>query len=472
MHKEQKTIFIVITRSFITRNILRSGTLERLKKAGHRIVVFFDTHEIPEYTRKEFEDAQVKLAPLHVSVGRMQKLLTKLGRYLLCSKSTKVIIYHGINSKERRKYRDGFQPERSRVTSWLRYTIARVLSSIMPIKKLYRFLENTLFPEKNPRIRHYFNIYKPDLVFATSVVSSLDIAIMKEARRRNIPTAAIPKTWDNVTNLYYRFVPDYFIVYSQILLDETVRYQDIPKEKIQITGMPQFDWYKRPEIIKSRAEHLRDKGLDPDLPLLFFGSSGIWSGNDNQIASTIYRWVKNNELAKPCQLLVRPHFSNCTDDVFEQLRGKERVVVDTYRITNFLIDSWDPSVKETIDFTNSVRHCDIMINLASSLALDAACADRPVINIGFGCAFQGGKDITSVGHYGTDHYGWVLDTKATLVANSTEELKDCINAYLLHPELKSKEREALREKLCYGVDGKSSERLAVAINKILSNQHV
>src|SRR3989338_11239533 len=101
MHKEQKTIFITITRSFITRNILRSGTLDFLKKAGHNIVIFFDCKEIPEYIRNEFEDKQVKLVALRASVSRVHRFFIRLDRYLVCSKTTKVFIYYGMRLKKR-----------------------------------------------------------------------------------------------------------------------------------------------------------------------------------------------------------------------------------------------------------------------------------------------------------------------------------------------------------------------------------
>ena len=60
----KKTIFSIIGRGFIARNILRSGVLDHLKKNNSRIVLFFlDNRKIslPEYLRKEFEDENVKI---------------------------------------------------------------------------------------------------------------------------------------------------------------------------------------------------------------------------------------------------------------------------------------------------------------------------------------------------------------------------------------------------------------------------
>ncbi len=472
IEKKTKTIFIAITRSFITRNILRSGTLTLLKKAGYRVVIFFDAPTIPQYIRDEFEDSMITVIPLKIHVSRMHVLYIMLNRYLVFTKNTKTYFYFGMTSKDRRLYREGDRPKRPFVRTWIRYTLARILSRFRVLKILFRYVDEHFFKERNAEIQKYFNTYKPDLVFSTSVLSGLDVALMKEAKRRHVPTVALPKTWDNLTNLYYRFVPDHFVVYNSRTEEAAHRVQHIPKERIHIVGMPHFDWYAKKDVIIAREEHLKSKGLDPALPVLFYGSSGIWSTSDNKLATLLYTWIQNNELAKPCQLLVRPHFSNCKDDTFKNFKGKPGIAVDTYRITDFLIDSWDQSVEETIDFTNSVYHCAIMINLASSLALDAACCDRPIINPSFGCSYIGGKDVTEEHHYGTDHYGWVLETQATAVAHSEKELKDHINTYLCHPETKSAERETLRKELCYKVDGKSSERLVTVLQNVLEKKYV
>ena len=94
---------------------------------------------------------------------------------------------------------------------------------------------------------------------------------------------------------------------------------------------------------------------------------------------------------------------------------------------------------------------------------------KPIINTIFGCKYRKGKDITP---YMTeaDHYQWIFATKGTSRVNSEQELKEEINKYLLNPKRKSKEREILRTKLCYKVDGKSSERMVNAIADILENQ--
>lgn len=467
-NQEQKTIFIIIIKSFIIRNILRSGSLELLKRSGHRIIIFIQCHKIPSYLKEEFEDEQVKLVAMLYSLSRWHKLFSRVQPYLLLTGARRVIIYYGQNSKSRQKYRKGYLPPNSPIRTWIVHNICKLTSKVTILKFLFRWLELRFFLEHNEAVKRYFDQYRPDLIFSGSIISSLDIGFMKEAKRRGIKTVSMPKTWDNLTNLFYRFLPDYLLVQNEMLVDIAYNLQWIPKEKIYVIGMPQFDWYKKGELILKKEEYFNKRGLDSNRALIFFGSSGIWAANDHVLAEKIYEWIINNELERPCQLLVRAHFSNVRDDIFKNLRDKNYVLVDDYRISDFFNDNWDQSIEEMINFINSVTHCDIMINIASTLSLDAACADRPIINPTFNCSFQGDKDVTLSYHYSDDHYRWVLDTKATKLANSYEELKNHINFYLQNPRAQAKERENLRQKLCYKVDGHSSERLVRAINEILN----
>lgn len=468
VYTKQKTIFIIITRSLITRNILRSGPLDLLKKDGYRVVAFFQAKEIPEYLKNEFDDKDVILIAHDTSLGPLHRRFGLLGRYLIFTDTTKLLARFHISRAEREKHKN--LPKAGGFVIWLKMLLLKFLSSIKLLKSIYRFIDFRIFSEKNSKIQNYFDEYNPDIVFSTSVISALDIAFMKEAKRRCVSTVSMQKGWDNLLNLYYRFAPDYFFVPNEMSVDIAVKYQNLIRENIFVTGLPQFDWYSRPEIIKSREEHLKSKGLDPNRALIFFGSEGIWSTSDHEVAEKIHEWIINNELVKPCSLIARPHYTNVVSDVFKNLRGKEHVFVDDYRITNFMIDSWDLSVEEIIDFTNSIYHCDVLINIASTLALDASAFNRPVISAMFGCSYEEGKDISVSALYGSNHDKWVLDSNATARAYNYDDLKEKINEYLQNPKLQSNERHKLVESICYKIDGKSSKRIVDAINDIMKKR--
>lgn len=457
----KKTILMPITRAFMIRNLLRCGGLELFKKAGYRLVILFHVKEIPQYLKDELEDEGVVLVPAlkyGVIIGsKFHKLANLITLSMIDTDSSRMKILF-VNAKGRDNFYVHF-----------RIFINKILNKIYFFKKIMRWIEFHVFPQKEKIIQECFDKYKPDIVFSTSIITHLDIACMKEARRRGISSVSMQKGWDNAIKEYYRFIPDYFLVQNENLIDIAEEFQGIPREKIYVIGFPQFDMYRKKEILRTREEHLKKFGLNSNLPVIFFGAEGVDTPEDYKIAEKIYEWIQNNELVKPCQLLVRPHFSNVQNDVFKNLRGKRNVAVHDYQVVQGLFgDKWNPTYEETVDFVNSVYHCNMMVNVASTLTLDAACVDRPIITMGFGCIFMNGRDVTEEYLYMPEHYKWVMDTGGVDKADSYEQLKDQINTYLLNFEYRSAGRERIRKEVCYKVDGKSSERMVNAIDDILS----
>ncbi len=464
-----KTVFIIISRSFLTRNILRSGTLSLLKERGHRIVIFFQAKGVPQYLRDEFEGAQVTLHACDAPIRPLHRRINRLKRYLIDTRTTRLVARFDTKKKVIEPSGMVSSVKKPSMRIFFERAFVRVCGHMPPLRRLFRLLERHVFLQRHEAIEGCFNHYRPDVVVSTSLISIFDIAFIKAAHRRGVRTLSMPKGWDNVTKEFYPVLPDHFAVPNAISADLAVTIQGIKRENVDIVGIPQFDWYARPEVRRTREEHLRAKGLDPARKVIFFGSEGAWSQNDWRIAELLYEWIRQDALGAPSQLFVRPHYSDVQSPKFENLRGKPYVFVDDYPKVDFLVDKWDPTVADTIDFTNSILHSDVVINIASSLALDAACADRPIILVGFGCEFAGQEDVTVPKLYGSDHMRWLEKAEGTDRADSPEELKKIVTRALMNPAWRAEGRKRLRTGLCYRVDGKSSERLANLVSEVVES---
>ena len=464
-----KTVFIVISRSFLTRNILRSGTLEHLKKRGYRVIIFFQAREIPQYLKEEFENEQVALHAFMIVPHWFHRRINILKRYFLNTHISNLIIR--FETRKRIKLPSGLitSPAPSILATLARLSLLKILSRFTLAKRLFRLIELHVLHQKNADVSGYFEKYAPDAVLSTSLISGFDVLFLKEACRRGIKTISMPKGWDNVTKEYYPVIPDWFASPNDVSTRCAIELQDMRPGRVRTVGLPQFDWYARPEIRRTREEHLVAKGLDPSRKVIFFGSEGAWSQNDWRIAELLYEWIKIDALGVPSQLFVRPHYSDVQSPKFDNLRGKPNVFVDDYPKIDFLVDKWDPTVADTIDFTNSILHSDVVVNIASSLSLDAACADRPIVLVGFGCEFEGEKDVTIPKLYGSDHIRWLEESGGTDRADSPEELKKIVTRALENPAWRAEGREKLRTGLCYRVDGMSSERLANLVSEVVES---
>src|SRR3989338_2844539 len=137
-----KTIFITITRSLITRNILRCGVLDLLKKRGYKVFVFFPRKSITDYLKQELEDDYVKLVAIpEVSSGKLYRLFLKMNfSYLIFTKSTKKrALYFNENATTRFFSKEFLK--KTKIVPWLRYAYLAIASHSRMLKRLYRFLD-------------------------------------------------------------------------------------------------------------------------------------------------------------------------------------------------------------------------------------------------------------------------------------------------------------------------------------------
>lgn len=453
-----KTVFITITRGFIVRNILRSGVLEHLLNSSYKVVIFVPLPkgktEIPAYLTSEFTGPNLSIVGVPENVPRGYSLFGRVGSFLLNTHSSRAYSQIGNDKKiGRNKY-----------IKYIDWTVIAILSNIPFLKSFIRWIEGHFFLPKS--YRTYFETYTPSVVFSTSVISKFDIFFMKEARRRGIPTVSMVKGWDNISKSLYRFVPDLFLVQNERMKKTAHELQGIPLEKIVVTGFPQFDWYKRPEILLSREEFMRSIGLDPTHKLIMHGSVGSWGPQEHIFINDVISCIETpGALPYESSLVIRPHFSNLGTHPLSVYGSNPRIHVDSaMSYSDFFIDHWDPDMENIRYFTNLIFHCDVLINFTSTLTLDAACADRPIINPQYGALIDpnSGEDITQL-FYTTSHYRWVLETGAVTVVKNKEELLEALKEGLLQPEKKRSQRERLVRELCFKADGLSSKRIADAV---------
>jgi CDP-glycerol glycerophosphotransferase (TagB/SpsB family) len=120
--------------------------------------------------------------------------------------------------------------------------------------------------------------------------------------------------------------------------------------------------------------------------------------------------------------------------------------------------------RQITDWVNTFRHADVVINLSSTVTIDAALLDRPVINLDYdpepGQPQQ--ELIREINHLWT-HFKPVAESGGVWLVDNDEELITAVRTYLRHPELHREKRRWIAEYVCGYTDGRSGERVANAI---------
>ncbi len=454
----KKTIFISIYDGDTEKNVLRSGTFEYLKKSGNRLVLLIRGADRLEYYRNNFADTDVLVELLPRATSRVEQLWYFVGWNTVPTRS--------VYGRQRMNRAKGAPRSRLYIG-----TILWLLGHLRIWRELLRFAYGHTPDSYADAL---FAKYKPDLVFTPNMFSPEDMRLMRRAKHLGIPTVTTAKSWDVLTTkAFTRIRADRLIVFNKYNKEEAIRYGDYRDDSVIVTGFPQFDIYTHEEIFVPRETFFAAIGADPAKRLIMLAPPGDWlSSYSTDILSALDESIDRGEITTPVQVLARFHPKYADHSEAVELRNviKNRPGTLIAKDKEFSLDvgqsvvsQWTFTDKDIVHLANSLHHCDIIINTASTLTLDATANDRPSILIGYDGNGQPPYWEQIIRVYEREHVKTVLNTDAAPVVRNNHELVEAINTIFQDPNHMHAEREVFKRDLLYKVDGKSARRTADAV---------
>ena len=309
----------------------------------------------------------------------------------------------------------------------------------------------------------------PSLVFNGSHAHSRNsIRLIHAAKQLGIPTAAFIFSWDNLTS-EGRIIPhyDYYLVWNEALRDQLLSiYPSARREQIFVTGTPQFDFHFRPEFFQTREEFCLRTGADPSRPIVLYTT-----GMDNhmpeepRLVEGVYETLRRMTQFGPPQLMVRLYPKDRRPERFDDLRRRCPEILFPHIPW---IAKWQtPKPEDSYLLTNMLRHSALGVNIASTVSLELAMFDKPIINVGYN---PPGVDISPINfalYYDFDHYRPVVKSGAVSVAWTEGEMRDLLTEGLTEPHKDSHKRRAfVRTMFGDTLDGQSGSRVAQTLYRL------
>ncbi|MDX1964578.1 MAG: hypothetical protein SFX18_15610 [Pirellulales bacterium] len=448
-------ILFNITHGFQARMLLRSQIAENLLAAGVELVVVSPNAE-EVYFQQEFAHPQITLIKTPLKSSRLENYLTTLRQYFLMNPRLGGTL--NAKSETLRRNSPGFY--------WFSRCVNQVLGNIPPLRRLYLYLEKKLYAgrEYDPLLLSA----RPDLVVTgTPGYSLADIHLIRAAQRAKLRTATVMLSWDNLTSKGYMGAqPDHLLVWSDLMAGEAVEYHDYPRNQIRWCGAAQFDQYFQYKAGFDRAAWLTAQGIPATAKLLMYGTinPGIVP-HEFEILRSLVQRINANELGDQCYLWIRLHpqvingfwAQDCKK--YEALAGpRVRIEKPPVRESTLV---WDLPKSDMDHLANLLCASDISINCCSTLTIDAACVDTPIINTFFDGETplaDPAKSVARFAHY--THYAKLLETGGVALAHSPAEFITLAQNYLQNPHLHQAERAAIVRQQFNRLDGKAAERTA------------
>jgi CDP-glycerol glycerophosphotransferase (TagB/SpsB family) len=118
---------------------------------------------------------------------------------------------------------------------------------------------------------------------------------------------------------------------------------------------------------------------------------------------------------------------------------------------------------------DTLRHSDVVVNVASTIAIEASIFDTPVVNVSFDGETESEFARSARRYYRFTHYANITRHHAVRVAETPGQLVEWVGRYLEDPALDRPGRRAVVEEQCRFFDGRSAERVAAAVAQELAD---
>ncbi|MFP3855267.1 MAG: hypothetical protein ACLFWD_13340 [Anaerolineales bacterium] len=316
-----------------------------------------------------------------------------------------------------------------------------------------------------------FEKYKPDLVVASTAGWRLDRYLLREAAAEGIPTAAAIIGWDNPSSYSIPGAKmSYANCWSEIQKEELDLGSDWPPERVHIGGIPTYDGYLNGRWQLSREDYFERHGLDPSRKLLSYASSFISFSPNFRNVKALADMVNQDQLAEPCQLLIRLHpnhfmdvhlFRQEREQIQELAQNSEHVhVVEPVALGGSLGHYSGEDMEEK---ASMLAHSDVFLTVYSTMVVEAAVHERPIVSVcldtpgGWDWPRKYSLPLSEIGGWPTHQR--FRESGAGKVALTEAEAREAINHYLRNPEADLEARRRFVEREITFTDGTAGERI-------------
>jgi hypothetical protein len=255
-----------------------------------------------------------------------------------------------------------------------------------------------------------------------------------------------------------------------------VKGSDWQSDRVNIGGIPSYDGYIRGTWLLPKDEYFALHHLDPNRKLISYASSFVSFSPDTQNIEALARLISEDQLAKPCQLLIRLHPTHYLDQPhYAREREKIQALADEVPHVHVV----EPvslgggmghySGEDMPEKSSMMAYSDVMVTVYSTMVVEASMHGTPVVSLVIDSP-QGwpGKYTLPLSKIS----GWPThlrfrESRAGREATNEMELREALNHYLINPEADKQARQAFLERECTFLDGSAGKHTADFLLKII-----
>jgi CDP-glycerol glycerophosphotransferase (TagB/SpsB family) len=313
----------------------------------------------------------------------------------------------------------------------------------------YNLLQQKTFAS-NKITKNYIELlklYEVKMLFFTHQRPPFIAPFIFAAEELKIKTSTFIFSWDNLASkgrMAGNF--DYYLVWSDLMKKELLHfYKSVKETQIAVVGTPQFEPYVMKEYGYDKMQLCNKFKINSEKIIILFTCNDASSKNDPIYLECLAQFVSERKLIKEVNIIVR------TSPVEEPARFKKIAEKYPFLVWNFPDwkvsreghqEAWTqrvPSVTDLNDLKSLLNHCDVCINVLSTITLDAFIFDKPVINPVFGNRNNRLFDDQKFLNYA--HLSKLVDSNSSKIVKNEKEYLDSINDILQFNDFNNNQRK-------------------------------
>lgn len=315
--------------------------------------------------------------------------------------------------------------------------LIRFYSSERGIEKIRRKIEklerSTL---KYQHCKAQLKEHQPDLVFCSNQRNTQAISPLLAAKDLGIKTVCFIQSWDNVPKAMQAFETDYYLVWSELMRGELLKYYPyIKKEQVLVTGTPQFEPHYDLSLLESREIFFKKHDLDVNKKYVCFsGDDETTSPLDQYYLEDLAKAIRSlNSKGENLGIIYR----KCPVDTTNRYDKIIELYKDVIKVLNPL---WEynkgqegfalPTKEDFSMLYNVCEHSELVTNVCSSTVFDFVAHHKPCIYYNYEQP-QLKKGIRDIGqNYNYVHFRSMPSQEAVIFCNNKSDLEDIVLAVL------------------------------------------
>lgn len=316
-----------------------------------------------------------------------------------------------------------------------------------------------------PEIEALLDEVQPDyVVYFNILIGQMDF--LREVKRRGIPLVLDMPNWDQASSKGPMTVlPDHVFVWSEFIKRDFCEIHDFPEDRVHPIGVLQFDGYFHQNPPITREEFCRLHHIDPAAKIILYAYGqppGIKACDP--YVNEILDIMGGGCLGYPCHLIFR---ASPRVPFPAELRSRSGITVQ-HPLGHESPDGlgWIPAPEEDRMRMSTLLHSDAVINIFSTMCLDALCLRKPVINLGYVCgADEKGPNLMER-FFTYTHVLPVMRSSATWIPRNKKQLEQSLSEALHQPDSRNTAATDLLHEICGPDDGLSYQRWAAAFRRV------